>query len=417
MLRFLPGSSIPSASAVSVVAPPPPSVERTAPTAFRVAIVVAAAHGLNDAYAAFLPPLLPRLMDQLGLSIALAATVAMTYQLASSVVQPLLGYLADRFGRRAFVVGGPLVCGVFASLIGWAPTLGWLLLVLTLGGLGSAAFHPPGASYAARVSEGKGSGMRYSVFSFGGSAGYALGPLIAVALVQWRGMEGLWVAMIPVIVLTPFIWMNLPSGRSERTAHPPPTPMAVLRLLAGPLGLVFGISAMMAWAQRTFITLEPIIVAQAGGSEALGALALSVYLAAQAGGTLAGGYLADRMDRRHLLMGLCGLALPAHLVAVGMTPGSAGALGGAALAGFLSMAVLPPVVVMAQEILPRSAAVGSGIVMGLAWATGSVGVLGTGALADVIGPRGAALATMPVILGAVLLAAHPLLGATRPSKA
>lgn len=394
----------------------PPAPGRT-PSALRVAAVVAVAHGLNDAYAAFVPPLLPRLMDRLGLSIALAATVAMTYSLASSLLQPLMGYLADRYGRRAFLVAGPLLSGVFTSLLGWAPTFSVLVLVLLLGGLGSAAFHPPGASYAVRVGEGRGTGVRYSVFSFGGSLGYALGPLIAVGLVQWLGLRGLWVAMLPALALTPLFWKNLPTGRSERSVHLPPSPAQVLALLAGPLGLVFGVSALMAWAQRTFLTLEPIIVAQDGGSETLGALVLTAYLVAQVAGTVTGGWLADRVDRRRLLVALCGLALPAHMAAVGLAPGSLGQLSGAAMAGFLAMAVLPPIVVVAQEILPRSAAVGSGIVMGLAWATGSVGVLLTGALADAVGARPAALYTMPVILGAVLLAGHPLMRAPRTSEA
>jgi MFS family permease len=123
------------------------------------------------------------------------------------------------------------------------------------------------------------------------------------------------------------------------------------------------------------------------------------------------------MDRRRLLVGLCVLAMPAHLVAVGLAPGSFVALAGAAAAGFFGMAVLPPVVVVAQEILPRSAAVGSGIVMGLAWAAASVGVLLTAAFADTVGPRSAALWTMPVILGAAALAAHPSMRAPRPGEA
>jgi FSR family fosmidomycin resistance protein-like MFS transporter len=375
--------------------------------------VVAVAHGFNDAYAAFVHPLLPRLMGRFGLTIAMAATLAMAFSLASSVFQPLLGYLADRHGRRVFLVGGALVVGCFSSMLGSAPSFGVLVTALLIAGLGSAAFHPPGAAYAARVSDGRGSGARYSLFSFGGAAGYAMGPLVAVWIVQSRGLQGLWIAMIPILVLSPVLYFNLPSARSERPAHPPPAPGAVLGQLAGPLGLVFGVSAAMAWAQRAFLTMVPIIVARTGGSETVGAVMLSVYLGAQAFGTVAGGLLTDRMDRRRMLMGLCGLALPAHLVAVGLPVGTTAAFAAAAFAGFLGMATLPGIVVIAQELIPGGAGVGSGIVMGLAWATGSVGVLVTGAAADVMGPLQATLLTMPVILIAVAFSSHRALSGRR----
>jgi len=390
-----------------------PPVERPSGrgSALRIALVVAASHALNDAYASFVPPLLPRIMNDLGISIALAATLAVTFSVASALPQPLFGYLADRHGRRMFAVMGPLVSGVFVASIGLAPGFWVLVLLLTLGGIGSAAFHPPGASYAVRVGEGRGGGARYSIFAFGGSIGFAAGPLAAVGIVQWRGMEGLWVAMLPALVLAPLFFLGLPSGRAEArsSARKPAAPAEVLRHLRGPLGLIFGVSAVMAFIQRTFLTMEPIIVAEAGGSETLGAVVLSVYLGAQAFGTVTGGLLTDRMDRPKLLVQLCFWALPAHLLAVWLGPDGALGLGAAAFAGFLGMATLPPIVVMAQEIVPTGTAVSSGIVMGLAWATGSLGVLGTGALADRIGPQSATLLSMPVILVAIALALHPAL--------
>lgn len=378
----------------------------------RLALVVAAAHALNDTYASFVPPLLPRIMDDLGLSITMAATLAVSFSIASALPQPLFGYLADRYGRRIFAVAGPVLAGVGVAAIGWAPGFWTLVLLLVLGGIGSAAFHPPGASYAVRVSAGKGGGARYSIFSFGGSVGFALGPIIAVGLVQARGMEGLWVAMVPVVVLAPFVYLALPSGRREvreKDRPPPASPAEVLGHLKGPLGLMFGVSAIMAFIQRTFLTMEPIIVAEAGGSEALGAVVLTVYLSAQAFGTVTGGVLADRVDRRLLLAHLCFWTLPAHLLALWVGPEGGWGLVAAGMAGFLGMATLPPVVVMAQEMVPTGTAVSSGIVMGLAWATGSVFVLVTGALADVMGAQTATLLSMPVALVAVGLSLHPAL--------
>jgi hypothetical protein len=79
------------------------------------------------------------------------------------------------------------------------------------------------------------------------------------------------------------------------------------------------------------------------------------------------------------------------------------------------MAMMPGIVVKAQELLPEGAAVSSGIVMGLGWAIGSLGVLVTGAMGDWIGPREAAMVSMPALLLGTLLALHPALrdGASR----
>ena len=374
----------------------------------RIAVIIALAHGINDAYASFVPPLLPRIMDDLDISIAAAATLGAAFSIATALPQPFFGYVADRFGRRMLAVGGMLVSAVFVSIIGFAPSYWFLLLLLVAGGLGGAAFHPPGASYAVRVTAGRGGGGRYSIFSFGGAAGYSAGPLVAVGLVAWGGMEGLWVAMIPAILLAPLFFLGLPSGRGEtRNASPPPPPSAVIRQLAGPLGIIFGVSAAMTFVQRAFLTMEPIIVAEMGGSETLGAVALSVYLGAQAFGTLAGGFLTDRMDRRRLLFRLCACALPAHLLAVWLGPWNGFGLAAIGVAGFLGMATLPPIVVMAQEMLPHSPGASSGIVMGLAWTVGAIGVMGTGVVADLAGPQVAALLSMPMAGVAALLALHP----------
>lgn len=370
----------------------------------RVALVLAVAHGVNDAYTSFLAPLLPRIMLRLDISIAAAAVLSMTLSIAASLPQPAVGYLADRFGRRAFVALGPVLTGVLLSLMGFAPTYGILLALLVLGGLGSALFHPPGVSLAAHTAAGRGSGVRLSVFSFGGTVGYALGPVIAVGFVSIGGLEGLWVAMIPAIVMGCVTWMVVNRAATVRYGKHPPSPFVVLGHLKGPLGSLFLISAIAAFAQRTYLTLQPIAIARVGGPEELGALSLTVYLGAQAAGTLTGGWLTDRVSRTRLLAWLTFAAAPVHVAAVALPPGSVSAMVMGACAGFLNMALLPPLIVMAQEVVPDAAAAAAGIAMGLAWATGSVGVLGAGLLADVVGPQVAQIVSMPSFLLATLLA-------------
>lgn len=369
------------------------------------AVAIALTHGMNDMYSAFLHPLLPRIMDRLGLNVALAATLAMTLSLGGSLVQPAIGHLADRYGRRAFVVIGPAMTAVFMSLIGVAPSFIVLAVFLALAGLGSAAFHPPGAVIAALSGKGSSRGARYSFFSFSGALGYAIGPLVAVAIVSRGGMEALPYAMIPMLVYLPIVFLLVPSGAHERRqARNGQESISLRRALRGPLALVFGVSAVSAFMQRVYLTMKPILVAQAGGSEQAGATALSIYLAAQAVGSLAGGMLADRMDRRRLLILLSALSLPAHGLAFMLPAGSAGAMVATVTAGFLNMALLPPLVLIAQELLPRGESLGSGIAMGAAWAAGSVAVLGIGVLADQIGVLGACMVAVPLTGLGVLFA-------------
>ena len=101
-----------------------------------VALAVGVAHTLNDAYASFLHPLLPRIMEDLGLSITMAASLVIGLGLGTSLLQPLVGYWADRYGRKPLVIAGPILSGVFLSMIGFAPTFGVLTVLLVVGGVG-----------------------------------------------------------------------------------------------------------------------------------------------------------------------------------------------------------------------------------------------------------------------------------------
>jgi FSR family fosmidomycin resistance protein-like MFS transporter len=357
-------------------------------------------------------------MLELNLSITLAASLTTALALGASLLQPFMGAAADRYGVRRFVIAGPLISAVFLSLMGWAGSFAGLLLLLALGGIGSSLFHPPAASLAARAGGGGGAGARMSLFSFGGALGAALGPLVAVALVGRLGLRGLALAMIPTLLLLPLLLRVLPAtGGHARPSRGLQGVAEAARSLRGALGLLFAISAIAAFVQRAFVTLQPIAIAAGGGSETMGATVLSVYLSAQALGSIAGGLLADRFDRTRLLLWLIVASLPAHLLALALPHGTPLALAATATAGLLNMALLPPLVIMAQEASPHGAATSAGIIMGLAWAAGSVAMIGAGAVADVIGPRSAALLCVPVLLGAALAARHPTVrpyGRARP---
>jgi FSR family fosmidomycin resistance protein-like MFS transporter len=140
-----------------------------------------AGHFVNDAYSSIIFPLLPLLKQRLDLTTSQVFWLAPLYAITSSLMQPVYGFISDRYARRSFAVLGPLVTGVFVSMIGLASSYPMLVLILMAGGIGIGSFHPQGAAMATAAS-GERRRVGMAIFSASGTVGYSLGPL-AIALI------------------------------------------------------------------------------------------------------------------------------------------------------------------------------------------------------------------------------------------
>ncbi len=162
---------------------------------------IAAGHFTHDTYSAFLAPLLPLIQRQLELSYALAGGLAIFTQLPS-LLNPFIGYLADRVSVRYFVIFAPAITATIFSSIGLAPTYLILALLLFAGGLSIAAFHAPAPAMIGKVSGPRvGAGM--SVFMASGELARAIGPIVAVAGVT-AGMTVDQVANLDLVYAPPY---------------------------------------------------------------------------------------------------------------------------------------------------------------------------------------------------------------------
>src|SRR2546423_11706655 len=113
-----------------------------------------AAHFVNDAYSSLIYPLLPLLKVKLGLSEAQIFWLAPLYSLSSSLMQPLYGFISDRYARRYFAVCGPALTAIFVSLIGLAPSYAILITLLVAGGVGIGSLSSPAAAECPRRASG-----------------------------------------------------------------------------------------------------------------------------------------------------------------------------------------------------------------------------------------------------------------------
>ena len=163
------------------------------------AIFVAASHLSLELSNNFLPVAYPLFIEKLGLSYVQVGTIAFVAVLAATLLQPLFGYLSDRFDSRLLLSISLLWIGTIMGITGLAGSYWLLLLLVGFGGLGSAAFHPAAASLASAAA-GRRRGASMSLFSVGGNLGAALSPLLIGALVLRAGLPG-------TLFLIPLLWL------------------------------------------------------------------------------------------------------------------------------------------------------------------------------------------------------------------
>ena len=339
------------------------------------------AHFSVDAYSSFVPPLLPLLMTKLGLSLTGVGTLLAFSSFASSLSQPLFGWLSDRIHRPWFVAFGPLVAALFLSSVGLANSFWALAALMLLGGFGAAAFHPQGASLAAESTQRR--GLAISTFVSGGTVGFSLGPLYAVSVVALVGLERTWMAALPGLVISAVLLAWFARVSSHPRAIRPRPALSELRAVARPLTLLYFAVVFRSAVSFGFMTYLPIWLNRRGFSIEAGGALLTTYLASGAVGGFLGGWMADRWGGRRVVIQSFLGALPLYFGFL-LLPGVAGIVS-LALGSLMLQGSLPVNVVMGQELSPRHASTISSLLMGAAWGVGILLVGPTGALADRFG--------------------------------
>lgn len=355
-------------------------------------LLMASAHFMVDGYGNIYAPLLPLLIPRLDLSLAAAGTLTMLFQIAASVAQVGFGRLADRWKPRVLVMTGPVLSVTLLSLIGLASSPVMLGLILVVGGLGAAAFHPPAAALAHRLG-GERPGLAMSVYITGGTLGFSLGPLMFAPFAQRMGLEWTPLLALPGLLVVGFFLTRVP----PMEVHPSSRGrLADLKPYARPLGLLYTIVVLRTLTSLAFATFVPVMLTRRGYSVAEAGTVVAMYLFASGLGGFLGGPAADRFGPRRVIALSLLLSAP-FMFAAPMVSGWAFTVI-LAIGGFFLQSTLPVNVVFGQAIAPVSAATVSSLMMGFAWGTGGLSVPLVGMIADRVGiePTLAGLALVPV---------------------
>lgn len=359
-------------------------------------------HLTVDSYVGVLPVLYPLLIGRFHLSLATVGLVSLAYSGTAAISQPAFGVIADRYGTRMTGVALGWTALTFA-LVGFVPTFPLLVGLACLSGLGSGAFHPLGALDVRALLPDRRRSQGMSIYVTAGTVGVALGPLIGIGVFHVFGIRGTGLLVVPGVVGGVYLlWRMRGSAGAAASARRAAAALAGQAVPVFALAVVIGVMMSRSWTVNVFQTFTPTWYQRLGyGPAFYGPLATTLVLAS-AVGTVGCGTLADRFGRRAVILGTLVLSIPAILLYT-LFPGPLAFLS-AILIGFLAASTAPLMLLMAQQLMVTRAGLASGLVMGLGFVTGAIGIPINGALADRIGLQYSLMTHVFLVLGTIVLA-------------
>ncbi len=336
-----------------------------------------------------------------------AALIATITSFLGNLIQPFMGYTADRLRGKMPLFIGLLLTSVFMSLLGITKNYILLFLFVLLGTLGTSLFHPAGANVAGAVSKRK-KDASFAIFSTMGTIGYSLSQPIFSAFTGRFGTESSFILSFPTVFLaiSYLLFSNVEIHGYEKDINFRELKQIFMKRLL-PIMLLFFIMVF----RSAFIFALHLFLAKTfeewGFVRHIYSVANTVFLLSGAAGIFLAGHIALWIKPRKLLfLSLVGF-LPFFLLFI--YSGSSGKLFPAflflAISGFILTSGHAVNIVMGQRVAPEMTSTISGVLMGFAWAVSSFGPTLCALLRDAI-PALPGLAS-----GLVILTLFPLIAA------
>ena len=361
--------------------------EKVKPSTYNISLS-AISHFIIDLYPAFIVGTIPLIVARFNLSIFQVSIMSAVTLIANSLTQPIFGFLSDKNGIKNYMTYGLLAAAVFLSLSAVAPNYYIILILLFLGNIGVSAFHPPSAAIGAEY-RGRKKGFGNSLIALGGNAGYAIGSLFFILIIDRAGVKYSPLAMIPGIivtillfkVLTAYKGMTKPPEQSTQKKGFGKFRLNKEKVLHIFLVWIASFSRDVLWVG--LLTFMPLYYSKNNVNIIhISIILLAFGLLGGIGGVLAS-FFADRLRRNILIQIAYVVMVPmVFFIFKSSIPISIGLF---VLSGFCMISSVPLCISMSHEIFPKNLSLASSLVMGLSSGSAGIAIMFLGKLADKIG--------------------------------
>jgi len=253
-------------------------------------------HFIGDFFQSFIRPMLPVLADKFSLNLTQVGMVTGIATFMAFLIQPLFGYLADRFRTRVILLIGSFVGAICIPLVGLAPYFGVVLLLIGLGSISSAIYHPTAAGMVSAYA-GRRTGLSMSIFGLGGTLGFTLGPVVFAGYITLWGLHRLPYLTLLGLAVFMVLFVLIPASNGER-----PTQNNFLDTLRESIGdvwkpvvMIWAIAFSRAFVEQALLTFIPVLTASEGHSLVSVGSILSLFTVGGSVSSIVCGHLVDRI--------------------------------------------------------------------------------------------------------------------------
>jgi len=293
------------------------SVRSVRPAESRFIAAVCTAHLMSHYYMLLLAPLFAFVRADFNVSYTELALALTVFNVVSGLMQTPIGFVVDRFGARAMLIGGLALSTVAYAVAGIVDSYWVFIAAYGFAGLGNTVFHPADYSLLSDHTPPEKLSRVFSYHSFSGIVGSAVAPVTLLYMQSMFGWRGAYVgaSILGLLVLLALIAQPEPAidiPHASKSAGKARANSAELgwRLLMSPPILLnlayFTLTSIMGGGLNTYLVVA--LGALHATPPAVANVALTGLLAMNAVGVLGGGLLAGRTTH-HALVAALGLGI------------------------------------------------------------------------------------------------------------